>query len=428
MPVDVQSSTNSNCLMSAGNSKLGGPSGRPDISLASYGLPPSSSSSGRDFGMSLSRPGPSRSSLQPSLGQAPPQKTSYGAVIMKLENDRKQAKTARSAAAPQSLDEPDSAVPDQSDDTQLHPLQLQSWNSRNKATARATMDRIYWKTVPGDHCVPLTEAECYPYIKKIYDAIVSLDQIQDREYSSSSDIEKFRPKTGKWGKKPGLILAVANEVVELCIAIHTIGATGVFLGHHATEITEPDRMFTFAQRIHFMAHLLRGYKGKASQVMLSSFTREYLATIWTTLCGEQLAFYNWWRSLSSDEKLHQFEVAPYEDVPAYSPTAKEMEEIKARGHQEAAKQEQAEQQIRLSSQNASKRPADAVESPEAERPRKRPAQVAPSAPPAESEPVQNEAINEDIRFDAPFGDGADGDGLGGGMGLYGQEPFSRGGN
>jgi hypothetical protein len=66
-------------------------------------------------------------------------------------------------------------------DAQLTPMDLSRPMFRTLAAAQSTMDHIHWKTIPRAHGVSQTPQERLPYVKKIYDAIVSLDKIKDAE-------------------------------------------------------------------------------------------------------------------------------------------------------------------------------------------------------------------------------------------------------
>jgi hypothetical protein len=256
-------------------------------------------------------------------------------------------------------------------DAQLTPMDLSRPMFRTLAAAQSTMDHIHWKTIPRAHGVSQTPQKRLPYVKKIYDAIVSLDKIKDAEVFPR-DVDKFRPITGTWGSRPYLIEATAHKVVDLCVDLHEKGATGPVLGAQLHELIVPDRMLTFAQRIYFMVSLLRGYKSKADMVMLGTFMEQYVARIWSTL-REQHEFVDEWDALSPELKLHNINVAPFFYVPASLPTAQEYQqmcavvnqEIQWKQQQAALRNQQLADQQPDQDQSAMKRPVHAVENAEA---------------------------------------------------------------
>jgi hypothetical protein len=241
---------------------------------------------------------------------------------------------------------------------------------RTLTDAQSTMDHVHWKTIPRAHGVPQTPQERLPYVK-IYDALVNLDKIKDEEFFPR-DAVKFRPVTDTWGSRPYLIEATAHKVVDLCAALHEKGATGPVLGAQLHELTVPDRMLTFAQRIYFVASLLQGWKSKVDMVMLGTFTEQYVARIWSTL-REQHEFVNGWDALSPKLKLHNINIAPFYGVPASLPTAHEYhqmcavvkQEIQWKQQQVALRNQQLADQQPDQNQSVMKRPVHAVENAEA---------------------------------------------------------------
>jgi hypothetical protein len=200
--------------------------------------------------------------------------------------------------------------------TRLPPLDLARRNLRDSKIAHLYMNRPHWRPLTKSHGVPETEEDRLPYVKKIYDALIDTDKVFD-DHLFPTDRGRFQAGYGVWGTDPACIEAVAHEVVEICMNLHDKGATGIALGRFPAlkQLHEADKKFTFPQRIHFMALLLRHFKFHASHVMQSNLTMQYAARIWSTL-SELPGFLARWNQMSLDMRKYQLHLAPYIDMPA----------------------------------------------------------------------------------------------------------------
>jgi hypothetical protein len=171
---------------------------------------------------------------------------------------------------------------------------------------------------------------------------------------------------GVWGKHPEAIEATCHEIVDLCIKIHVYGVTGqalLCIPHLRTMMYQNDRSFTFAERIYWMAHLLRHYKFNANLVMWEDCIPQYLAKIWSTLLDKP-QFHDWWTKLSKEEMDQHYHVKPFEDVPAQPMTKEEKAEYKTLANREF--QQGLREQPHPQQQPTRSQPplADAVDEPE----------------------------------------------------------------
>jgi hypothetical protein len=202
--------------------------------------------------------------------------------------------------------------------------------------------------------------------------MVDSNQIWDSEWADDAD--RFRVD-GIWGRHPEAIEAICHEIVDLCIKIHVYGVTGqalLCIPHLRKMMYQNDRSFTFAERIYWMAHLLRHYKFNANLVMHEDCILQYLAKIWSTLLDKP-QFHAWWTKLSEEEMDQHYHVKPFEGVPAHPMTKEEKAQYEALANQELQQvllaqqrqQPQSTQSQLPQTQNAPKRPYDAIEEPEA---------------------------------------------------------------
>ena len=133
---------------------------------------------------------------------------------------------------------------------------------QNATDARSYTDTVFWRPFTKSHGVPTTDQERLQYVKKIHDAMVDLDYVSEID---TADALKFWATNGKWCTQPGCIEAVAHRIVDICVNLHTRGASNINLKIRIvtkddttdSPLMSEDVSFTFAQRIHFMAHLLR---------------------------------------------------------------------------------------------------------------------------------------------------------------------------
>jgi hypothetical protein len=185
------------------------------------------------------------------------------------------------------------------------------------------MHHPHWRPLPKSHGVPQTEEDRLPYVKKIYDALVDIDNVFDGT-PFPTDKGRFQAGYGVWGTDPACVEAVAHEVVEICMSLHDRGATGVALGRFPAlkQLHEADKKLTFPQRIHFMALLFRHFKFHANHVMQSNLTMQYATRVWSTL-SEMPGFLGRWNQMSLEMRKYQLHTAPYIDVPAKVMTIEE---------------------------------------------------------------------------------------------------------
>jgi hypothetical protein len=265
--------------------------------------------------------------------------------------------------------------------TRLPPLNLARRRLIDSAAAHAYFEHPYWRPLPRSHGVPQTEEDRLPYVKKIYDALVDTDNVFDSGIFPN-DKNRFDAVHGVWGTKPACIEAVAHRVVETCMTLHDKGATGLALGHFPAlrRLNQADKVFTFAQRIHFMSLLLRHFKFHANHVMDSNLTMQYLARIWSTL-WELPGFQMRWNHLNPVLQNQWLHKDPYQNVPAKAMThdegmqyqreealEQEQRRMQVLQYQQHVKQRRISLQAQKQTQNRSalKRPIDAVQSPAAD--------------------------------------------------------------
>jgi hypothetical protein len=223
--------------------------------------------------------------------------------------------------------------------TQIPPLNLSQRHFRTAAEAHAYLGRPQWQPITKSHGVPQLEMDRLPYVKKIYDALVDIDHVLDED-TWPIDKKRFQADLGVWGTEPRCIEAVAHQVVDTCISIHERGVTGLATRRFpALQTPSPaDKKFTFAQRIHMMALLLRHFKFHANHIMQSSFTMQYLARIWSTL-SDLPEFQLRWRSVSNAARYRIINILPYQDVPARRMTDHELEHYKMEARMEMMQQQ-----------------------------------------------------------------------------------------
>jgi hypothetical protein len=252
---------------------------------------------------------------------------------------------------------------------QLPLLDISRRRFTNAIEASRYLARTFWRPLPRSHGVPQTQDDRFPYVKKVYDAMIAIDNVLDKQ-AWSGDAHKFRSFDGVWGMAPADIEAVAHQVVDVCADIHNRGVSGLALGHYhgLKQLTHADRSFTFAQRIHWMALLLRHFKFHANLIMTSSLTTQFLARIWSTL-WELVQFQTWWGGLAAAVKHHHLYVLPYQGVPATPMTTEERKNLTKEATLEQTRllkrnyqhQQQTLQLRQIQTQNNSKRPLAAVD-------------------------------------------------------------------
>ncbi|KAH8723797.1 hypothetical protein GQ44DRAFT_299027 [Phaeosphaeriaceae sp. PMI808] len=207
-------------------------------------------------------------------------------------------------------------------DTTVPLLDISQRRFHDPDEARKYLEKVYWRPLSKTHGLPQTLEDRLVYVKKIHDALVDTAYVQDTEFWEA-EAKKFLAD-GVWGRHPASFEAIAHKVVDICINIHEEGVHGILYRHYPAmkNLWQGDRSFTFAQRIHFMAFLLRHFKFHADSVMKSVNTANILARIWTTLM-EQGSFRDWWQGFSMAERNHHLYVVPYEGVPANQLTTEE---------------------------------------------------------------------------------------------------------
>jgi hypothetical protein len=276
--------------------------------------------------------------------------------------------------------------------TTNHPPSSQPWPRRppmnisnrripDSQTARDFLNHASWRPISKSHGVPRTEEDRLPYVKKIYDALVDTSDVWD-SLDWPQDARRFDADVGVWGRDARIIEAISHQIVDVCIKIHDHGVTGLDMALFPglQEKSQQDLCFQFAQRIHFMAVLLRHFKFKANQVMLSCSQVPYLARIWSEL-RDQKEFWTWWENKPETWRMEQIHVAPFEGVPAVKMTQEEERKALVEAHQEKVGREQRkveyqrqlQQQKEAQKQGSEKRPIDAVECPSGAPAEKRPA-------------------------------------------------------
>ncbi|KAH7066284.1 hypothetical protein BKA63DRAFT_585319 [Paraphoma chrysanthemicola] len=287
---------------------------------------------------------------------------------------------------------------------QVPPLDLSRRRFDTHNNAMTYLMTPLWRPTSKSHCIPQTDHDRLPYVKKLYDAMVDSTEIWDTNFFKE-DAMRFR-RDGWWGLHPEAIEAVCHKIVQLCLNIHDHGVTGQALRcmpDLQTVAWKHDREFTFAERIHWMAFLVRHFKFNANMVMREDCILLYLARVWSTLM-EKEEFIAWWNTLSKEQIDRNYDEA-YEGVPARPMTREEKKQYEEVATKEAfqataAQQQRASQatqcqQAQIQPRDTTKRPVDAVEMPEAGPSTKRPSLGRPSAAPdAPQEAAHEQALEK----------------------------------
>lgn len=226
--------------------------------------------------------------------------------------------------------------------TQLPPMDLENPNFEDTRSAKTFLQQSVWRPKSENYGVPRSMNERLRYVKRIYDAIIDLSDVQDADMWPAEG-PKFRPGTGMWAH-PKDIEAISQEIVETAIKIHKVGVHGLrFQRDDGLRVFQAyDAIFTFPERIFFMAHLLRHFKLKADAVMRNSFIEEFLARIWSELM-DQPTFRTTWGSMGAEQQLAQLDQHAYSDVPQKPPTRKQRSEWLRRYEADAPSVQQQEQ-------------------------------------------------------------------------------------
>lgn len=260
----------------------------------------------------------------------------------------------------------------------------------NSEGARQFLNHASWRPISKSHGVPRTEEDRLPYVKKIYDALVDTDNVWDIS-EWPQDARRFDAVEGVWGRDPRCIEAISHRIVDVCVKIHDHGVTGldIALFPAMQKKQEQDVCFQFAQRIHFMALMLRHFKCKANQVMMSVFQMQYLSRIWSEL-RDLKEFWGWWMSGTEAWRNEQMNVAPFEDVPAINMTREEEKQAVMEAHQLKMQlqkqklqhqQEQHQRQMDMQMRDGSNRSIASVKNPAVAPAEKRHATEGPSGHP-----------------------------------------------
>ncbi|KAF2029518.1 hypothetical protein EK21DRAFT_112890 [Setomelanomma holmii] len=253
------------------------------------------------------------------------------------------------------------------------PLDIPRRHSATHQDALNYLNRPIWRPYSKDHGVPKTAEDRLPYVKRIYDSMVHINEILDWN-DFQQDARRFHTNN-IWGANPQLIEAIAHQIVDTCIRIHTYGVTGAALACvPAYQVqTTRDLTFTFVERIYWMSILLRQFKFNANLAMQQDLIEVYLSRIWSTLL-EKPEFVKWWKSLSDAEKDRYWRVYPFEDVPGKPMTEAEKAHYAKLAQQEDQQRAQLRQTRAMpqQAQDGPKRPSQAIEEPEAGPPSKHP--------------------------------------------------------
>ncbi|KAH7092526.1 hypothetical protein FB567DRAFT_545673 [Paraphoma chrysanthemicola] len=287
---------------------------------------------------------------------------------------------------------------------QVPPLDLARRHFATHNNALTYIMTPSWRPTSKSHCVPVADHDRLPYVKKLYDAMVDSTEIWDANFFRE-DALRFR-RDGWWGLHPEAIEAVCHKILQLCLNVHNHGVTGQALRcmpHLQTVAWKHDREFTFAERIHWMAFLMRHFKFNANMVMREDCILLYLARVWSTLM-EKEEFIAWWNTLSKEQIDRNYDEA-YEGVPARPMSREEKKQYVELATREAfqataAQQQQASQaaqsqqaQAQAQTRDMTKRPVEVAETPEAGPLTKRPSLGRPSAAPdAPQESVQEQVV------------------------------------
>jgi hypothetical protein len=134
----------------------------------------------------------------------------------------------------------------------------------------------------------------------IHDALVDVDTVWDIG-SHPNDYKKFLPG-GDWSN-PKDLQAIAVYIYHIRRKVQSDGTTGpaLRLPNPLRNPTSYDVDFTFGQRLHWIAFLLRHYKSYANRFMYQLGVEAYVARIWTVLLLDE-SFQAWWQSLNAKQR------------------------------------------------------------------------------------------------------------------------------
>jgi hypothetical protein len=179
-----------------------------------------------------------------------------------------------------------------------------------------------------DDGTPTTNDELLVNVAKIYDALIDLREVWD-DVRYPELFDKFR-SGGAWGKDLAKIELMARRIVAEVRRLHVNGAIAMaFKSDPPLPVKQEDQDFTFSQRIHWVAYLLKHSKRFADLCMTESSVPVRMARIWSLLCEIQV-FRDWWNALTQGQRDRQMFQNPYAGTALVHPTGTEQQQLRQR--------------------------------------------------------------------------------------------------
>jgi hypothetical protein len=207
---------------------------------------------------------------------------------------------------------------------------------QNVEQVKAYIQELAWWPSMGTFGFPRTVAERKYYLDILKAAISSTADVWDKDIAPGA-CAKFTQYVdgdellnGEW-TGPKDIEAAAIAILSIALKIHAQGVTGLAFRqsidytYHYVE----DLEFTFTQRIHFVAWLLKHSKVAAALVMATQCIDKFVAIPFTTLMYFK-NFSDEWTLMFVEEKHNFAELIPYEDVDFNHPTEEEQTQLRER--------------------------------------------------------------------------------------------------
>ncbi|KAF1916512.1 hypothetical protein BDU57DRAFT_234434 [Ampelomyces quisqualis] len=160
----------------------------------------------------------------------------------------------------------------------------------------------------GNTGCPVTSGDAMYCVRKIYNALISVDAVWDKEIHSE-DFIRFLDG-GSWSD-PKDLQAVTFHISGTLGGMHKGQQQGPPL--QFPDLREPmpqDVAFTFHQRLHWTCFLLKHYKAHANRFMCLVAVEAHVARIWSVLSRER-SFRGWWLALTNEEKAKHLYEDPY---------------------------------------------------------------------------------------------------------------------
>ncbi|KNG45227.1 hypothetical protein TW65_08065 [Stemphylium lycopersici] len=170
------------------------------------------------------------------------------------------------------------------------------------------LNEAVWRPTSCEIGIPTCSEEYLAYVKKIYDALIDISDVWDADRFPRL-IADFA-EGGRWSNQQDLD-AIAQFTVYMVMKLHRNGTTGLaFLREPVMSLHEYDVGANIAQRLHFIAYLLRHMKSVADLFMQQVGVEVTCNRIWSVLNAHR-PFTACWASLSWSERNHFVFKEPY---------------------------------------------------------------------------------------------------------------------